>query len=379
MKDIFTANLFFVVSLFLLAWLQFSCAKNESQAYFLIKGNKANEVELSTICDLKNDLAKVCAGEISIISESEKIPSHGIVFILGTTESNGVLSAMINEGQVKLSNQNPGPRGGIWTKKRLPNGRQAIVIGGSDVQGLQYAIYDYAHEILGVDSFEYWTGMVPAKNEYIDLYDFEDRKIEPPKVPILCYFENDVDELANYRGNLLEYDWESYTEMINSLVRNRYNAIHFFDMLGRPEFFIRPEYKTLDPDYEIDMDYVDKMIDYAHLKGMKVQIDFSLGYQINPFPVEKANCWTKYKEDWIAAWKYYLEETPLAKTDIFSLRPRHQVWDWEYESSCGEDKITIFNEVYEVFGDLIDQYSPEATKVLVCYADGMNMFNNGLN
>jgi len=59
------------------------------------------------------------------------------------------------------------------------------------------------------------------------------------------------------------------------------------------------------------------------------------------------------------------------------LRPRHQVWDWEYESTCGEDKISVFNEVYKAFGDLVDSYKPNAEKVLICYADGMKMWNNG--
>ena len=211
----------------------------------------------------------------------------------------------------------------------------------------------------------------------MDLISFENRRIAPPKVPTLCYFENDVDELANYRGKLLEYDWESYTQMINSLVRLRYNAIQFFDMLGRPEFFLRPEYKELSPDYKIDVEYLDKMIDYAHHKGMKVQIDFALGYQIHPMSEEKATCWREYKEEWVKAWKYYLEETPLKKTDIFILRPRHQVWDWEYESTCGENKIEVFNDVYKVFGELVDQYKPNADKVLICYSDGMEMWNDG--
>ena len=130
---------------------------------------------------------------------------------------------------------------------------------------------------------------VPEKDEIVDLYNFENKTISPPKVPILAYFENDVDELANYRGKLLEYDWESYTEMINSLVRLRYNAIQLFDMLGRPEFFTRPEYKKLVPDYKIDIDYLDKMIDYAHEKGMQIQIDFELGYQIHQWMKKKQN------------------------------------------------------------------------------------------
>ena len=92
---------------------------------------------------------------------------------------------------------------------------------------------------------------------------------------------------------------------------------------------------------------------------------------------EKADCWKTYKADWLQAWRYYFEHTPLSKTDIFILRPRHQVWDWEYESTCGESKIEVFNEVYAAFGDLVDEYKPDSQKVLVCYSDGMEMWNEG--
>ncbi|MGQ1909181.1 glycosyl hydrolase 115 family protein [Marinifilum sp. RC60d5] len=346
---------------------------------YLVQGEKATQVEKSTILDFKNDISKVIEAEVIVITDKDRIPTNGTVFLLGTIHSNKKLAKLSRSKKISLSDKQPGARGGIWAKLHLKKYRNVIVLGGSDVQGLQYAIYDYSHQILNVDPFEYWTGKVPVKKKSFDFFNFDGKTIAPPLVPIMCYFENDVDELANYRGKLLEYDWESYTEMINSLVRIRYNAIQFFDMLGRPEFFVRPAYKKLSPNYQIDEAYLEKMIDYAHLKGMQVQIDLSLGYQIHPLSVDESYCWTTYKEKWIEGWKYYFEKTAIAKADIFSLRPRHQVWDWEYTSACGEDKIVVFNEVYSVLGELIDHYKPNATKIAFCYHDGMEMFNEGFN
>ena len=343
---------------------------------YLITGENSNAVEISTINDLKNDLEKVLKEEVHIVKEGVEIPNKSLVFIVGTANSNSIITDMVTNGELVLTDEQPGPRGGIWSKNTYADS-DVIVIAGSDVQGLQYAIYDYSNEVLGVDPLEYWTGKTPVALKANDIYNFEPKTIAPPRVPNLTYFENDVDELANYRGELLKYDWESYTEMINSLVRLRYNSIQLFDMLGRPEFFIRPEYKALKPDYQIDIDYVDKMIDYAHEKGMKIAVDFALGYQIHPMDAEKADCWKTYKADWLQAWRYYFEHTPLSKTDIFILRPRHQVWDWEYESTCGESKIEVFNEVYAAFGELVDEYKPDSQKVLVCYSDGMEMWNEG--
>ena len=355
----------------------FSCTTLETNTCYLVVGDSLSTVELGAVTDLKSDLDKVVDGDVHLISEKEELPKKGDFFVIGTTKSNSLIKELSFQQKINLSEAIPGSRGGIWSKAKLSSGQEVIVIGGSDVQGLQYAVYDYSKEILGVDPLEYWTGKLPSKKSGLDLYDFQPRTIPPPKVPLLAYFENDVDELANYRGKLLEYDWETYTEMIDALVRMRYNAIQLFDMLGRPEFFIRPEYKTLKPDYQIDIAYVGKMIDYAHERGMKIAVDFNLGYQIHPMPAEKADCWKTYKNDWLEAWRYYFEETPLAKTDIFILRPRHQVWDWKYESSCGENKIDVFNEVYKAFGNLVDEYKTGATKVLVCYSDGMEMWNNG--
>lgn len=378
MNKILYSRYISVVHILLVMFLFSSCSKKTPNTYYLIVGESSNQIELSTALDLQKDLEKVVSGEVIIQSEKEPLPEDGVLIILGTIQTNKILAETVKTNGLKLSSTYPGSRGGIWANVELVKGQKAIVLAGSDVQGMQYAVYDYSKEILGVDPLEYWTGKKPKNKDVVNLFGFQDRSITPPKVPILCYFENDVDELANYRGKLLEYDWESYTELINSLVRLRYNAIQFFDMLGRPEYFIRPEYKKLNPDYQVDIDYVDKMINYAHEKGMKVSVDFALGYQIHPMSEDKATCWRDYKEDWLKAWRYYLEETPLKKTDIFILRPRHQVWDWEYKSTCGENKIDVFNEVYAVFGDLVEEYNPNAEKVLVCYSDGMQMWNDGL-
>lgn len=366
---------------FLSITITLSCKdhKTNTQSVYLITGKNADAVELSTIKDLKDDLAKIIDVDIHIVSEEETIPSNVSVFILGTPDSNTLIADMANDGELQISIAEPGPRGGIWAKIKDANTNKGIAIVGSDVQGFQYAVYDYSKDILGIDALEYWTGKRAKAKQLDTILNIEPKIIAPPQIPILGYFENDVDELANFRGKLLEYDWESYTELINSLVRLRYNAIQLFDMLGRPEFFTRPEYKKLSPNYNIRESYIDSLIDYAHSKGMMVQIDVSMGYKLKPLDQDKADCWKNHKQDWVNTWKYYFEETPFRKADIFSLRPRNQVWDWEYKSSCGEDKIEVFNEVYQVLGDLIDEYNPKAKKVLVCYADGMEMFNQNFN
>ena len=349
---------------------------NQANTVYIISGEQAGITEKNLAVQFKCDLELVSKLPVSVITDKNPLPSDGIFYVLGTTSTNDVISDLVKKKVILLSQNFPGSRGGIWTRTSLSNGKEAIVLAGSDVQGEQYAVYDYTKDILGLDPLRYWTGKMPSPDKKYAPFEFGNKVIAPPKVPVLCYFENDVDELANLKNPLLEYDWESYTEMINALVRLKYNAIHLFDMLGRPEFFKREEYYKIRPDYDVRLTYIDSLINYAHDMGMMVMIDLSLGYKFKTMDQDKADCWSKNKEEWISFWKYYFEKTPIGKADIFSLRPRNQVWDWEYKSSCGEDKIEVFNEVYRVLGDLIDFYKPEALKVVTCYSDGMDMFNN---
>ncbi len=370
-------QIFHLVLLFTALFAIQAC--NSKENIYIIAGNKATQTELLTIQHLKSDLTKVTGKTVTVLNDNNEIQGKGLFFIIGTQNSNKIIADLSDKKIIVLSDRFPGERGGIWAKTNLGPKQKAIVLAGSDVQGMQYAVYDYCSEILNIDPLAYWNGNTTKESPGLDPFNFQNKVIPPPEIPILCYFENDVDELANIKDPKLEYDWKNYTELINSLVRIKYNAIQFFDMLGRPEFFQRPAYKKIRPDYDIRISYIDSMINYAHDMGMMVQIDMSLGYKIRPMAQEKADCWEKNKQDWIDSWRYYLEETPLAKTDIFILRPRNQVWDWEYQSSCGEDKIDVFNEVYAELGDLIDEYKPGAKKVCVCYHDGMQMFNAGFN
>lgn len=351
-----------------------SCSQHDS--IYIIVGENISAAENLTANHLKKDLESVSGKTVLVLNATQRIPEKGISFIVGNRKSNRIISNLVKNKELILTENYPGNRGGIWAKVILENGLKSIVLAGSDVQGTQYAVYDYCRKILGVDPCEYWTGKLPDPDQTFEPYNFPNKIIAPPKIPILCYFENDVDELANLKTPLLEYDWESYTEMINTLVRLKYNAIHLFDMLGRPEFFQRVEYHNISSEYDVRLSFIDSLINYAHEMGMMVEIDLSLGYKIKTMAQEKADCWKNNKAEWITTWKYYFEETPIGKADIFSLRPRNQVWDWEYKSSCGEDKTEVFNEVYTVLGDLIDEYNPDAIKVATCYSDGMEIFNN---
>lgn len=346
--------------------------------YIIYYGKKSSATEKAVCQDLKKDITRVTGSRVLVLPEPVELAEKGHFYLVGTPESSALIQRMIKTGKVAWDVDKMGPRGGL-IHTLSSDAAQVTLLIGPTVEGEQNTVYAYAESVLGIDPLSYWTGFKPPHKEDLGSHTVYNRIVRSPKVPIICYMENDVDELANLHQPYLEYSMDTWKGMVNSLRRMRYNAIQLFDMLGRPEFFTRRAYKTLVPGYRANLQRVDSMIDYAHLKGMKIQIDLSLGYQFKSISDSEAVCWRKYKDQWIQTWIYYLTKTPLGKADIYSLRPRNQVWDRAYVSSCGEDKIAVFNEVFRVFDSLLTVYKPHAGKVCICYDDAMTMFNNGFS
>lgn len=331
-------------------------------------GPQSTSTELAVCEDLKEDLEKVTGATVRIAPEPAAGNNAGQSFLIGTPSSSALLARMIKENNVHLE--------GDGVVRTIGN---MTLLAGNTVEGMQNTVYSYCRTELGIDPFEYWTGRKPARKKASVLPTGLNRVVPSQKVPIVCYFENDVDELANMRKPYLEYDMDTWKGMVNSLRRIRYNAIHLFDMLGRPEFYTREPYLKLRPDYKVNLPLIDSMMDYARLKGMKVQVDLSLGYHMRSITDSEALCWSQYKDKWIDTWIYYLTQTPLGKADIYSLRPRNQIWDRAYVSSCGENRVKVFNEMFAVLDSLLTIYKPGVLKICTCYDDGMELFNEGFN
>ena len=344
--------------------------------YIIYYGKHSTATERAVCADLKEDLEKVTGAPVTIAPEHGEVNAADYNFVVGTPATSLLVSRMVKNGV--LQQKYLTPQGGVM-KVVKENSAQMVLLAGATAEGMQNTVYAYSQSALGIDPLEYWTGRKPVKKPDFDPYKARDSIVASPLVPIICYFENDVDELANMRKPYLEYDMETWKGMVNSLRRIHYNAIHLFDMLGRPEFYTREPYKKLRPGYQVNLPLVDSMIAYAHLKGMKIQVDLSLGYQMKSVSDSEALCWSQYKDKWIDTWVYYLTKTPLGKADIYSLRPRNQVWDRAYISSCGENNAAVFNEVFTVIDSILAVYKPGVTKICVCYDDGMELFNTGFH
>ena len=216
---------------------------------------------------------------------------------------------------------------------------------------------------------KYWTGIKSVDTRYNKFDCFK----------IRCYFDNDSDELINYKGKNGLVDLDVYREMVRSLKVMGYNAIDIHDQLGRAEFYLWDSYKKY-WDYKPDINHIEKIINIIHEEGLKVQIPMYLAWAFKPLN-EKHECWVTHKKTWISTWKEYMN-SPLGKGDIFLLRPRSPIYDCKYRCNCdkcvnlgtAEIMTQVFNEIEKII------LSKKSDANLICdlYAEGYELFKKGM-
>jgi len=212
---------------------------------------------------------------------------------------------------------------------------------------------------------KYWTGVNSQKK---DLYNFTNYKIR-------CYFDNDSDELINYKGNNGLVNLEVYRQMVRSLKGMGYNAIDIHDQLGRAEFYLWDSYKKY-WNYKPDINHIEKIIDIIHEEGLLVQIPMYLAWAFNPLN-EQHECWFEYGKTWLLTWEEYMN-SPLGKADIFLLRPRSPIYDVKYRCTCDKCQSVgtgkIMTEVFEKIEKIILNKKPNATLICDLYGEGYDLF-----
>jgi hypothetical protein len=342
----------------------------------VVYGKRAGSPERLASEDLRHDLEQVLGSPVALQSEEAGIPDTGTVYVVGTPQSSDRIATLAASGRLAVTAESPGPQAGQIIRIDRPGKGPLVVLAGCDFRGAQRAVYEFSHTCLGVDPFKYFTSCAPKRQP-----DFEppaiNRVLPQPAAPILCYFDNDDDELANMTRPYLEFDLDTWRGIIDSLVRIGYNAIDIHDQLGRSEFYRWEEYKKIRPDYHCNLGLVSQLIDYAHSKGMMIQIPMYLAWEFKHITEEQANCWTQHKQAWIDTWTYYVKETPLGKADIFLDRPRSQLWDSQYRSSTGEDIGAVMTEAFTALRDVVKGHNPDAIMICDLYAHGQKLWYEG--
>lgn len=343
--------------------------------HWIVCGESAPSEERLACQDLRADLALATNATVHLVAHGAAHPEPGdAVYLVGTPASLPAIADLADRGAVAVSAQNPRPQGGVI--KRTGLAPHTLVLAGSDSKGVQRAVYTFSQDVLGVDPFAYWTGYAPAVQPGFLPPDL-DRVLAPPAVPVLCYFDNDNDELANLTQPYLQFDLDTWKAVIDSLVRLGYNAVDLHDHLGRSEFYRWQFYRQLRPGYHCDLDLLAAVIDYAHAKGVKIQIPMYLAWEFKHISEEEANCWTTHKQTWKDTWSYYLKETPIGQADLFLDRPRSQLWDEPYQSSCNEDVPMVMTEAFTALRDIVLDHNPRAGLLCDLYTHGQAVWYSG--
>jgi hypothetical protein len=348
----------------------------------ILHGDKPTDVELNAANDLKADIQRAYPDEAVQVQDCS-IPldeQYERIFILGTKQSNRLIQKLAAENKSKLLNDELGSE--TFVLQTLPfsadESRKALYIIGADDRGTYYGVYEFSSRVLGIDALEYWTGKKPQAPEQFKIPELSFRE-KPPVFPKRGYFDNDNDMLANWKGRKLIVELDIWKEMINSLARMRYNYIDLHDTMGRAEFYEWDYYKNM-VEYHTDLELLEQVIDYAHSKGMMVQIPMYLGWEFYHMDFDKISL-SKHHDHWMDVYEYYLTKTPLAKGDLFLARPRHPVYDRAYkpadEKKAGIKPGPLMTEMFKGLKELIDRHCPGSTLVCDLWREGRPMWQSG--
>jgi hypothetical protein len=342
----------------------------------VVYGDKADAIELNASKDLVADFKKASNEKVGLEQYSKGMNKAGYrnVIYVGTSSSNSFISNYINRQSAELFKA-PLASETFVLKTIDP---KTHVIAGADTRGTFYGIYEFSNKVLGTDPNAYWIGYQQPLKQQINIPSLSFRKA-PPVYKYRGYFDNDDDLLANFKGKKLTVEFDLWKEMINTVARLGYNYIDIHDLLGRPEYYLRDYYIKL-TDYHTDLHLVGQVIDYAHSKGLLVQIPMYLGWEFKHITLDQT-CLTKYYDLWMETYEYYLTKTPIGKADFFLQRPRHPFYDWAYkcpeETAQGIKTGDLMNKMFEGLYQLLQKYRPGSVLFCDLWSEGRPLWESG--
>ena len=342
----------------------------------LVYGDDADSVEINASKDLLADYQKVSKEMVKLVKYSKLLPTTSFqnIIYIGTITSNSFIHVLLNNSATTILNRPLSPE--TFVLKSIDSKTHVII--GADIRGTFYGVYDFSKKILGIDPNSYWIGYSTqiVNNIVIPKLSFQK---PAPVFTYRGYFDNDNDLLANFKGRKLVVELDLWKEMINTLIRLGYNYIDIHDLLGRPEYYLRDYYIQL-TNYHTDLQLVNEVIDYAHSKGMLVQIPMYLGWEFKHITLEQT-CLSKYYDLWMQTYEYYLTQTPIGKADLFLQRPRHPFYDWAYkcdeETKLGIKTGDLMNKMFEGLYQLIQKYRPGGVLFCDLWSEGRPLWQSG--
>lgn len=342
----------------------------------LVYGDKADAVEMNAAKDLLADYRNASKEKVTLLryTPGMQLKDYRQVIYIGTEVSNSYIKTYVNQHRDGLFRKSLPPETFVWQTTRPGT---ALIV-GADTRGVFYGVYDFSQKILDTDPNTYWIGYRQKVKDKIDIPQLSFRK-QAPVYRYRGYFDNDNDLLANFKGKKLIVELDLWKEIINTVARLGYNYIDIHDLLGRPEYYLREYYIQL-TEYHTDLALVDSVIDYAHSKGLLVQVPMYLGWEFKHINLDQT-CLTQYYDLWMETFTYYLTKSPLGKADLFLQRPRHPFYDWAYkcpeETSKGIKTGDLMNKMFEGLYQLIQKYRPGAVLFCDLWSEGRPLWASG--
>ena len=342
----------------------------------VVYGEKATAIELNASKDLKHDIESVSSEpvDLEVYSSLLNIKKYRQIIYVGTKTSNGYLREYYKGAVDENFTTELEPE--TYILKSTDQNSHMIV--GADIRGTFYGVYEFSKKVLDIDPNAYWIGYVNTKQEKISIPVLSFRA-KAPAFQYRGYFDNDNDLLANFKGRKLIVELDLWKEMINTLMRIGYNYIDIHDLLGRPEYYLRDYYIRM-TEFHTDLELVSQVIDYAHSKGMMVQVPMYLGWEFKHLDMNEV-CLSQFYDKWMEIYEYYLTETPISKADLFLQRPRHPIYDWAYkceeEAESGIKTGDLMNQMFEGLYQLIQKHRPGAVLFCDLWSEGRPLWESG--
>ena len=294
----------------------------------IVYGDDASPVEIQAAFDWATSIEAVCGEVVDVkpVSRHKANTTAKVVFI-GTQTSHPLIKKTLEAAGITAPLE---PE--AYTIKSFAAAKKLVIAGGDD-RGVFYGMYRAEKELLGVDPLAYFTEKKPRNCPEFDVGDLAITQ-RAPAVALRGYLDRHNDLLANWRDQKLKIEFYTWKAMIDALMRLGYNYIDLEDTIGQAAYWQRQHYLDMTA-FATDFGLINEIIDYAHKKGMMVQVPLTFGYSFGHIDPEKM-CLSQFQNHWLEVARSILK-TPLRRADMFVLRPGHPYKNAPYQCPA-EDK-----------------------------------------
>ena len=261
--------------------------------------------------DLVADLSKVFGAPIRLVHNAAAAGPATICISLTGNRAAGVTRASGSEIlQIRVL-ANP------WKGSPV---RQAVILTGSDLRGVLYAVYEFSGKFLGVDPFYYWTGRAPERRSTVVVRDDLALQDGPPSFRYRGWFINDEDLLTGWKPGTADGTGISlavWDKVFEALLRLKGNMIV-------PGTFIFPDEPQVKAASERGL-----IITQHHIEV--------LGTNTYRWPDDKPYSFSANPELLIAAWTEAVRQYGPNQEVLWTLgyRGRHDRPFWVDDASAG--------------------------------------------